>query len=156
MGRINKAWLIEGSDKLFAEEIDIGEPEGPRQIASGLRQFYSLEEMNTGRRVLVVSNLKAKKLAGFASHGMVLCAKKDDMVEFVDPPADAKIGERIFFEGLTGEPVSAAQVAKKKVWENCAPLMHTKDDKVACWEGKPMMTSAGPCTAPRVAGGAVN
>ena len=105
---------------------------------------------------MVVSNLKAKKLAGFASHGMVLCAKKGDVVEFVDPPAEAALGERIFFEGLEGEPVSAAQVGKKKVWENCAPLMHTNDDRVACYEGKPMMTSAGPCTAPRVAGGAVN
>ena len=93
VGHINKAWLIEGSDKLFAEEIDIGEETGPRQIASGLRAHYSLEEMNTGKRVLVVANLKAKKLAGFASHGMVLCAKNADesKVEFVDPPAGAAV-----------------------------------------------------------------
>ena len=45
-------------------------------------------------RVLVVCNLKAAKLGGIPSHGMVLCASNADHteVEFLEPPEGAKIG----------------------------------------------------------------
>lgn len=39
-------------------------------IASGLRAFYTLEEMQ-GRRVIVLANLKARNIGGFKSNGMV-------------------------------------------------------------------------------------
>lgn len=107
VGVITKAWNHEEADKLFCEEIDIGEESGPRQIASGLRAHYKLEDLE-GQRVLVLANLKTRKLVGFPSHGMVLCAASEDgsKVEFIEPPADAKIGERISCEGYDGEPVS--------------------------------------------------
>ena len=78
VGRIVKVWPHKGADKLWCEEIDVGEDE-PRKICSGLRPFYSEEQM-LGHRLLVVANLKAKNLKGFKSHGMVLCASKDDKV----------------------------------------------------------------------------
>ncbi len=107
VGVITKAWLHEEADKLFCEEIDLGEEEGPRQIASGLRAHYNLEDLE-GQRVLVLANLKTRKLVGFPSHGMVMCAASEDgsKVEFIEPPADAKIGERVMIEGFDGEPVS--------------------------------------------------
>ena len=47
-----------------------------------------------GRSVIVVCNLKAAKLAGFPSNGMVLCASSEDRstVAFVEPPAEAVPG----------------------------------------------------------------
>ncbi len=107
VGVITKAWLHEEADKLFCENIDIGEEEGPRNIASGLRAHYNLEDLE-GQRVLVLANLKTRKLVGFPSHGMVLCAASEDgsKVEFIEPPADAKIGERVMVDGYDGEPVS--------------------------------------------------
>ena len=56
VGKITKVWVHPEADKLYCEEIECGE-DNPRQIASGLRQHYSIEEMK-GRRLLVVSNLK--------------------------------------------------------------------------------------------------
>jgi phenylalanyl-tRNA synthetase alpha chain len=108
VGVITKAWLHEEADKLFCEEIDIGEESGPRNIASGLRAHYNLEDLE-GQRVLVLANLKTRKMLGFPSHGMVLCAATEDgsKVEFIEPPSDAKIGERVLCEGFEGEPVSA-------------------------------------------------
>jgi hypothetical protein len=50
--------------------VDVGEG-APRQIASGLRLVYSEEQM-LGQRLIVVCNLKARKLMGFPSHGMVV------------------------------------------------------------------------------------
>lgn len=41
-----------------------------RMIASGLRAFYSLEEMH-GRRVIVLANLRTRSMGGFKSEGMV-------------------------------------------------------------------------------------
>lgn len=58
VGQITKVWVHPDADKLYCEEIECGE-EAPRQIASGLRHHYTLDEMQ-GRRLLVVSNLKVR------------------------------------------------------------------------------------------------
>jgi methionine--tRNA ligase beta chain len=84
VGKIVKVWNHESADKLYCEQIDLAEDEGPREIASGLRDFYSLEEMQD-RKVLVVCNLKAAKMVGFTSNGMVLAAKVR-WNEFVECP----------------------------------------------------------------------
>lgn len=154
VGQITKVWVHPDADKLYCEEIDVGEETGPRQIASGLRPHFTEEQM-LGQRLLVVSNLKAKNLVGFKSHGMVLCASgSDGKVEFVEPPADAKIGEMVTFEGLpTPEPWSPAQVEKKKVFATCMEGTKTMDGCVAAWNGHKFMTSAGPCTTKTIAGG---
>jgi len=56
VGKITKVWPHEEADKLYCEEIDIGEESGPRSIASGLRPFYKAEEMQD-KMVLVLANL---------------------------------------------------------------------------------------------------
>lgn len=67
VGLITKVWVHPDADKLYCEEIDVGEEGGPRQIASGLRPHYSEEEM-LGKRVLVVANLKVS--AGSMHHNL--------------------------------------------------------------------------------------
>jgi len=76
VGKIVKVWNHETADKLFCEEVELAEEgaDGPRQITSGLRNFYTLKEMHD-RKVLVVCNLKATKIQGFISNGMILAAK---------------------------------------------------------------------------------
>jgi aminoacyl tRNA synthase complex-interacting multifunctional protein 1 len=157
VGVITKVWTHPNADKLYCEEIDIGE-DTVRQIASGLRPHFSLDEM-MGQRLLVVSNLKAKNLVKFKSHGMVLCAAEtledgNEKVEFVEPPADAPIGEVVTFEGLPKPfPISGAQVEKKKVFAACMIGMKTTDDCVAAWEGHIFTTSAGPCKTKTIKNG---
>lgn len=148
VGVIKKAWLHEEADKLFCEEIDLGEEEGPRKIASGLRAHYNLEDLE-GQRVLVLANLKTRKLVGFPSHGMVLCAASEDgsKVEFIEPPADAEIGERVMVDGFDGEPATENQVIKKKMLNAIFPDLSTDSNGVATYKGTPLSTSAGPCTA---------
>mmetsp|Transcript_40014 Transcript_40014/g.52678 ORF Transcript_40014/g.52678 Transcript_40014/m.52678 type:complete len:247 (-) Transcript_40014:378-1118(-) len=157
VGVITKVWHHESADKLFCEEIDVGEPE-PRQIASGLRPHYTLDQMQ-GRKILVLCNLKAANLKGFKSSGMVLCAaaENDATVEFVDPPANANVGDKIFWEGIdpSFEPITAAQMGKKKVFAAVVPDFKTNDGRVATWKGHKMMTSSGPCIAPTVANGCI-
>lgn len=58
------------------------------------------------RLVLLLCNLKPSNLKGVKSHAMVLAASNEDhtKVELVDPPAGAKVGERVTFEGYNGDP----------------------------------------------------
>ena len=43
----------------YIEEIDLGEPEGPRTILSGLVPYMSAEEI-AGKKVIVFANLKVR------------------------------------------------------------------------------------------------
>lgn len=66
VGLVTKCWEHPESDKLYCEEIDLGEST-VRSIASGLRAFYSSASDIQGRMVLVLANLKERPLAGFKS-----------------------------------------------------------------------------------------
>jgi methionyl-tRNA synthetase len=60
------------ADKLLLLKIDIGE-EQPRQVLAGIAQYYEPESL-IDRKVVVVANLKPRKLRGFESQGMVVAA----------------------------------------------------------------------------------
>jgi len=150
VGKIVEVWPHPEADKLWCEKIDLGEAE-PRQILSGLREFYTEEEM-LDRMVVVVANLKPSKLRGMASAGMVLAASNEahDKVELVAPPEGAEIGERVSLETFDCKDTPPANAKKKgnSVWRSVAPYMKTNSDGVATFDGTPLMTSAGPITAP--------
>ncbi len=84
---------VEKSDKLYRIELDDGSGT-KRQIVSGIALWYTPEEL-TGRKIVVVANLKPAKLRGVESNGMLLAADVGDRagVLFVDDsiPAGAKI-----------------------------------------------------------------
>lgn len=134
-GVIVKCWDHPDSDKLLCEEIDVGEP-ATRQIASGLRPHYTAEQM-TGKSVLVMANLKDRKIGGFNSQGMVLCASNAEhtVIKLLEPPSNAKAGDRVVFTGFTGEPASSSQMTKKKILEGLIPELKTDKDGVATWNG---------------------
>ena len=153
VGRLTKVWEHPDADKLYCEEIDVGE-DSPRQVASGLRPYMSAEDME-GRLVLVLCNLKARKMLGFPSHGMVLCASNKDHseVKLVSHPVDAKIGERVTvpgfnFDGEEAKPFAENKVGKKKIFEKLAPFLVTSEYGVPEFLDRPFMTSAGVCTIP--------
>lgn len=154
VGVITSVKKHETADKLYCEEIDIGEAQ-PRQIASGLVPHYTLEQME-GRRLIVVANLKPRNLVGFKSSGMVLCAAKEkedgsgEFVEFVDPPADSKPGDRIVGIGLDlVDPLSPSQEAKQKMFIKVAEQLKVNEKGEATWNGAVLTTEAGGvCTAP--------
>ena len=156
VGLIVKAWKHETADKLFCEEIDVGE-EKPRNIASGLQGFVTEAELQS-RPCLVLCNMKPRNMVGFPSQGMVLCAINADhsAVELVDPPAGAKVGERVTFEGCDGDAASPAQLQKKKLLEAALPGLKVDAAGGATYNGVPFMTSAGPCTAKSIRDGHVN
>ncbi|TDZ33191.1 tRNA-aminoacylation cofactor ARC1 [Colletotrichum spinosum] len=178
VGHILKAIKHPEADSLYVSTIAMGdkanddttEYEGQvcRTVCSGLNGLVPLEEMQ-GRKVVVVCNLKPVKMRGIKSSAMVLAASPkikegevDDHkgpVELVAPPADAKAGDRVFFEGWKGEPEGVLN-PKKKIWETFQPGFTTTDglevafDAAAVKElgkdglGKLVTESGGVCTVP--------
>lgn len=72
VGQVLTAERIPKSDKLLRLTVDVGEPE-PRQILAGIAEHYEPEAL-VGRKLVIVANLKPRKLRGFESQGMVLAA----------------------------------------------------------------------------------
>eukprot|EP00466_Bigelowiella_natans_P004109 jgi/Bigna1/86232/estExt_fgenesh1_pg.C_90059 len=134
VGKIVEVWPHPEADKLWCEKIDLGEEE-PRQILSGLREFYSEEEMQD-RMVVVVANLKKSKLRGMESSGMVLAASNDahDKVELLVPPEGSEIGERVSLDTFDCSDTPPANAKKK--------------DGVATFNGVPLVTKSGSISAP--------
>ena len=144
--RVTKAWEHPDAEKLWCENIDLGE-KGTRQICSGLRAFKTKEQME-GARVCVIVNVKPGKLRDVKSDGLVLCASNADHteVDFVIPPEGAAIGERVAFPGFEGEPEEVLNPKKKQLEAVCLDLK-TNAEGVACYKDVPFTTSAGACTS---------
>ena len=82
MGTIKVAEKVPKADKLLRLEIDLGFE--TRQILSGVAEQMKPEEL-IGKRVVVVANLKPRKLRGFESQGMVLMAEdRDGKLSLID------------------------------------------------------------------------
>ncbi len=75
VGEIIECKAVEKSKKLLCSQVKIGSQ--VKQIVSGIRKYYTPEEM-VGKRVMVLVNLKPAKLAGVLSEGMLLCAEDAD------------------------------------------------------------------------------
>lgn len=63
------------ADRLYVLKLKLGEEE--RQVVSGIKEFYSPEDL-VGKKVVVITNLKPVKLRGIESRGMVLAAEDSD------------------------------------------------------------------------------
>ena len=95
VGEVKVAERVPNADKLLRMEVDIGE-EKPRQLLAGLAEYYEPEKL-IGRKVVVVANLKPRKMRGLESQGMICAASLDQG----DSPAvatfleDVQIGARL-------------------------------------------------------------
>ena len=89
--RVLSCARVPKSDKLLVMQLDAGEP---RQVVSGIAQWYAPEDL-VGRDVLLVKNLKPVKLRGTESQGMILCAEHGDAVKVVFAPDGLPPGAKV-------------------------------------------------------------
>lgn len=87
---------VEGSDKLLRFKLDAGDSE-PRQILSGIAQFYPNKQELVGKKLQIVANLKPRKMMKkYVSQGMILSAEFDGKLRVLtvddDVPAGSLIG----------------------------------------------------------------
>ena len=86
--------FVKGSNKLLQFRLDAGD-KGHRQVLSGIAQYYPQPEKLIGKKVLVVANLKPRKMMGLVSQGMILSAEYDDQLELIFAPENATNGSLI-------------------------------------------------------------
>ena len=80
------------SDKLLLLKLDDGE--GGRQVVSGIAQWYTPETL-TGKKVVLVANLKPAKLRGVESNGMILAADFGDEARVIFADDDLPCGSKV-------------------------------------------------------------
>ena len=93
VAQVLNAAIVEGSDKLLQLTLDVGEAE-PRNVFSGIREFYKLEDL-TGKLVVMVANLAPRKMRFGISNGMVLAAGNGEGVWVISPESGAKAGDKV-------------------------------------------------------------
>lgn len=75
IGRVKHAERVPGTNRLLRLIVDLGD--GDRQVIAGLAEYYLPEEL-IGKLVVVVANLKPKKIMGLESQGMILATCDGD------------------------------------------------------------------------------
>ena len=93
VGEIIACEAVEKSKKLLCSQVKIGSE--VKQIVSGIRKYYTPEEM-VGKKVMVLVNLKPAELAGVLSEGMLLCAEDaEGNLALMKPEKDMPAGSEI-------------------------------------------------------------
>ncbi|PAV28550.1 methionine--tRNA ligase [Virgibacillus profundi] len=85
---------VEGADKLLKFRLDAGDA-GHRQILSGIAEWYPDAEALVGKKVVIVANLKPRKMRGEISQGMILSSEHDGKLQIIEAPAEAANGSVI-------------------------------------------------------------
>ena len=84
VGHVLSAEKHPKADRLLVLSVDVGEAE-PRTIVAGLAEVFSADQL-VDRRVVVVTNLKPRKLRGIESQGMILAAGGDQIEGLASVP----------------------------------------------------------------------
>ncbi len=95
VGRIIEVEDLEGARKpMYRLKVDLGAELGTRNLAAGLKNHYTRDEM-LGRYVVVVANLAPKNIGKFVSEGMLLAADDGEKVSLLVPDRELKPGSRV-------------------------------------------------------------
>ena len=93
VARIVDAKDVEEADKLLEIRVDIGSEQ--RTIFAGIKGYYDPSEL-IGKLIVVVANLKPRKMRFGVSEGMFLASGDDDSGVFlISPDEGAHPGQRV-------------------------------------------------------------
>lgn len=92
VGLVKQAEKVPGSEKLIRLVVDLGEL-GNRQIIAGLAKWYKPEDF-VGKYIVVVANMKPRKMMGYESQGMLLATDTDPPV-IITVEREVKPGARL-------------------------------------------------------------
>lgn len=94
VARVIEAAPHPDADRLLVLKVDVGDEQ--RQIVAGIKANYEPEAL-VGKLVVIVKNLKPRKMRGLESVGMLLAASDDEksQVILVSPHAEIAPGARV-------------------------------------------------------------
>jgi len=85
---------VEGADKLLKFRLDAGD-KAHRQILSGIAEHYPNPEELVGKKVVIVANLKPRKMRGEVSQGMILSTEDEGKLKVIEAPQNVANGSPI-------------------------------------------------------------
>jgi len=91
VAKVTNAETVEGADKLLRVTLDDGD--GERSVLAGIKSAYDPDDL-VGRFVVVVANLKPRKMKFGTSEGMILAAGDKDIF-LLSPDDGATAGMRV-------------------------------------------------------------
>lgn len=91
MGTILSVEKVPDADKLLKFSINLGE-ENPRQILSGIAEYYLDPSILVGKQVPVLANLPTRTIRGFESQGMVLYVVGEGFLTTLEPGREIPAG----------------------------------------------------------------
>jgi len=96
VGKIINVEDIEGANKLYKLEVDLGNQLEKRTICAGLKEYYKKDELKNKHIILFV-NLAPRMMRGIESKGMLLAAVNDNhnKVILISPEKDIELGSRV-------------------------------------------------------------
>jgi methionine--tRNA ligase beta chain len=94
IGVIASVEVVEGADKLLRLMVEVGEAE-PRQIVSGIREYFADEQVLVGKQCPFVLNLEPRTIRGLESQGMILAANHEDIFALLVPHNELPAGTRV-------------------------------------------------------------
>ena len=92
LGLIEECSYHPDADKLLVFTVKIGSDR--RTIVSGIKKWYKPEDL-VGKKVVVLANLKPRKIRGIESKGMILSAESGDNLSVITVLNDVKDGADI-------------------------------------------------------------
>jgi len=94
IGTITSVKVVEDADRLLKLTIDIGETE-PRQIVSGIREYFSDIESLVGKQCPFLTNLESREIKGLESQGMILALGEGETFTLLHPGKEVPPGTKI-------------------------------------------------------------
>lgn len=93
VGKITSCKVIEGAEKLYQMEVDLGEL-GKRRTVAAIAPYYTPGEL-IGKNIIFVANLAPAKIRGLISEGMILAVDAKDKVVIVTPEEEVPLGSKV-------------------------------------------------------------
>lgn len=84
IGTIISVEVVPEADRLLKLMVDFGE-EAPRQIVSGIREYFEDADVLVGRQSPFVTNMEPRTIRGLESQGMILAASTDELFAVLSP-----------------------------------------------------------------------
>lgn len=84
IGTITSVTIVPEADKLLCLMVDVGE-ETPRQIISGIREFFADPAELVGRQCPFLTNLAPRTIRGLISQGMILACGNEATFSLLHP-----------------------------------------------------------------------
>ncbi len=91
IGKVLEVTAHPNADKLYMMKVDIGRP---ITMISGLKEFYTAEQLRT-KTLVIVTNLEPATIRGVKSEGMLLAAEEGRRLALLTPEKDLPAGTQI-------------------------------------------------------------